>query len=467
MSSKVIDYFLELTEIPHCSGDEKQISDYLVQFARDRNLRVVQDEALNVVIYKPASPGKADLAPVILQGHMDMVCVKLDELEFDFATQALPVVIEGDTIRTEGTTLGADNGVAVAMIMAILDDADLEHPPIEALITTGEEVGLIGAAAIDGSLFQGSRLINLDSEEEGVYLTGCAGGVRNVIELPVEYVSPRFSKAYEVRLHGLAGGHSGIEIDKNRANANKLMGRLLAGLGDIEIAFLAGGEKMNAIAKQATLTLVANDDISRRADELAGEFQAEYSVSDPDLTITVCPAELPDRVLSAASAAKVVDLLQLIPQGVQAMSQHVAGLVETSSNLGVVTQEGDRILFESAHRSSLESKKAVLTDLFDRLARLFGGETIRQGDYPGWAYQPQSPLRDLFVETYQTITSQPASTTAIHAGVECGILQESIGQLDMISLGPKMADVHTPFECLSIASTHRTYELLTTVLAKL
>lgn len=467
MSSKVIDYFLELTKIPHCSGDEQQISDYLVQFARDRNLKVVQDEALNVVIYKPASPGKADLAPVILQGHMDMVCVKLDDLSFDFAGQALPVVIDGDTIRTEGTTLGADNGIAVAMIMAILDDPDLEHPPIEALITTGEEVGLLGAAAIEGRLFQGRRLINLDSEEEGVYLTGCAGGVRNVIELPVEYVAPRFEKAYEIRIHGLAGGHSGIEIDKNRANANKLMGRLLAGLSDIEIAFLAGGEKMNAIAKQASLTLVTNSDISRIVDEMSRQFKAEYAVSDPDLTITLSPVELPDQVLSPASAAKVTDLLQLIPQGVQAMSQHVAGLVETSTNLGVITQEKDQILFESAHRSSLESKKAILTDLFDRLAALFGAKAIRQGDYPGWAYQPQSPLRELFVETYQAITGQPATTTAIHAGVECGVLQDRIGQLDMISLGPNMADVHTPFERLSIASSQRTYQLLSDVLAKL
>lgn len=467
MNHKVIDYFLELTKIPHCSGEEKQISDYLVKFAKDRELEVIQDEALNVIIYKPASDGFEDKDPVILQGHMDMVCVKLDELEFDFATQPLPVVIDGDTIKTEGTTLGADNGIAVAMAMAILDDETLEHPPIEVLITTDEEVGLLGAASIDGGLFKGKTLINLDSESEGVYLTGCAGGVRNVIELPVTYAEPTKNTAYEIRIHGLTGGHSGIEIDKNRANSNKLLGRVLAQLKDIEIASLHGGEKMNAIAKQSFATVLSDEDILEQVAELGELFKQEYSVSDPDLAISVTSAEKPQRVFDQATASKVIALLNLIPQGVQAMSQHFPGLVETSSNFGVLDMSEDVIKFESAHRSSIESKKQTLKDQFEYLAEVFGGKAVTQGDYPGWAYNPDSRIRELFKATYAEMTGEQAETTAIHAGVECGILQDRIGQLDMISLGPNMAEVHTPFENLSISSSIKTYELLVEVLKRL
>lgn len=467
MNHKVIDYFLELTKIPHCSGEEKQISDYLVQFAKDRGLEVVQDEALNVIIYKPASKGFEDKEPVILQGHMDMVCVKLDELEFDFATQALPVVIDGDTIKTEGTTLGADNGIAVAMAMAILDDDTLEHPPIEVLITTDEEVGLLGAASLDGSLLKGKTLINLDSESEGVYLTGCAGGVRNTIELPAAYAEPTKSAAYEIRIHGLTGGHSGMEIDKNRANSNKLLGRVLAQLKDIEIASLHGGEKMNAIAKQSFATVLSNEDISQKVADLNEIFNQEYAVSDPELAISVTPIETPQRVFDQATTAKIIALLNLIPQGVQAMSQHFPGLVETSSNFGVLELGEDVIKFESAHRSSIESKKQTLKDQFEYLAEVFGATAATQGDYPGWAYNPDSRIRELFKATYAEMTGKQAETTAIHAGVECGILQDRIGQLDMISLGPNMADVHTPFERFSIESTNRTYELLVTTLKKL
>lgn len=467
MQSKVIDYFLELTKIPHCSGEEKQISDYLVQFAKDRNLKVVQDEALNVIIYKNASPGYESKEPVILQGHMDMVCVKLDELYFDFNTQPLPIVIDGDWLKTEGTTLGADNGIAVAMAMAILDDNTLQHPPIEILITTDEEVGLLGAASVDGSLFKGRTLINLDSEEEGTFLTSCAGGVRNVIELPVTYTEPKKSHAYEIRIFGLAGGHSGIEIHTNRANSNKLLGRVLSALGDVEVARVSGGEKMNAIAKQSFATVVSNEGLAEQLEDLANTFQTEYSVSDPGLNISVTGVEMPEKVFDEQSKEKVIALLTLIPQGVQAMSQHMEDLVETSSNLGVLVTEEGVVKFESAHRSSIESKKKILVDQFELLAKAYGGKAMTQGDYPGWEYNPQSAIRELFQETYKEITGKDTITTAIHAGVECGILQNKIGQMDMISLGPNMADVHTPFERLSLSSSEKTYHLLTEVLKRL
>lgn len=465
--NKVMDFFIELTKIPHCSGEEKQISDYLVNFAKERNLKVVQDEANNVIIWKPASAGKEQEPTVILQGHMDMVCVKSDELDFDFSSQPLPVVFDGDMLKTEGTTLGADNGIAVAIMMAILDDNSLVHPPLEMLITTDEEVGLLGAASIDGSLFNGRTLINLDSEEEGIYLTGCAGGVRNVLELPVTFTNPTKDQAYQVRIFGLAGGHSGMEIDKNRANSNRLLGRLLMNLNDVEIANVSGGEKMNAIAKQSFATIVANEDVTSAIQELEQVFQSEYAISDPGLAISVKTVDKPDQVLDQESAKKLVALLNLIPQGVQAMSQHIPGFVETSSNFGVLSIEDNKVLFESAHRSSVETKKQLLVKQFEYLAQAFGGSVHTQGDYPGWEYNPESSIRELFKKTYQEITGKEAVTTAIHAGVECGILQDKIGKLDMISLGPNMADVHTPYECLSISSTNRTYQLLTEVLKRI
>lgn len=466
-NNKVFDFFVELTKIPHCSGQEKQISDYLVQFAKDRNLEVIQDEANNVIIKKPGSAGYEDHDPVILQGHMDMVCVKTDELEFDFDTMPLPIHIEGDWLKTKGTTLGADNGIAVAMAMAILDDNTLKHPPLEVLITTDEEVGLLGAAAVKGEYFKGRTLINMDSEEEGIYLTGCAGGARNIIELPVKFEENTFDRAFKVRVHGLAGGHSGIEINKNRANANKLIGRLLNSLGMIRLVSLSGGEKMNAIAKQAFATFVTNGDISLKVQEMEKVFQNEYASSDPSIKIDFEAVEKPEFMMEKESSKKALALLIIIPHGVQAMSQFIPELVETSTNLGVVETDGNVIKFESAHRSSLESKKQALIKKFAMLAELFEARPVVQGDYPGWEYKPESKIRDLFVKKYEEITGKKAETTAIHAGVECGILQRNIGELDMISFGPNMHDVHTPFERLSVSSTKKTYELLLGVLEEL
>lgn len=465
---KALKFFEELTKIPRCSGNEKEVSDWLVAFARERGFYVHQDKALNVIIKKAGTRGKENNPPVILQGHMDMVCVKEEGCEIDFSKDAIPVEVEGDWIVTKGTSLGADNGVAVAMILAILDDDSLEHPPIEALLTTDEEVGLLGATAVNGNLFAGRTLINLDSEEEGVFLTSCAGGVRNVLTLPVRWKSNKKKNAFEITINGLLGGHSGMEIHKGRANANRLMGRLLEEIGaGARIVRLEGGEKMNAIPSKARAVITMNGSPCDVVEKMQRIFSHEYRSSDPDILIECTETDLPEEALSSGTTEKIVALLQIIPDGVQRMSQEVEGLVETSTNLGVVRLGKRDVYFENAHRSSVESRKVLLIKQFEQLAILSGAGIIIQGNYPGWQHSPVSPIRELFMKTYKELTGKDAKLEAIHAGLECGILQEKLGEADMISLGPDVKDVHTPNERLSISSTERTYALLAEVLRRL
>lgn len=459
----VMRFFEEITKIPRNSSEEKRISDYLASFAKERNLEVIQDEALNVIIKKPASPGKEASDPVILQGHLDMVCVKDDELDFDFSSMPLPLTVEGDWLIAKGTSLGADNGIALAMIMAILNDQNLSHPPIEALFTTEEEVGLLGAGQVDGKFFSGKTLINLDSEEEGVFLASCAGGVRNDLKIPYEVGKLQGNKAYEVKIHGLAGGHSGIDIDKNRASANVILARILREISDLELISLAGGEKMNSIAKQARAAFASSINVSELINKKTEELQEIYRATD-DLRVDLHEIEIPSQGITRDSSKKIVAALNLIPHGPRAMSRDVEGLVETSSNFGVLSTTDQWVIVENAHRSSVASQKKELVNYFEDLALLINGITETQGDYPGWKFEQNSPIRELFCQCYEELTGEAAKIDVIHAGLECGVLQERIGKLDMISFGPDMTDVHTPKEKLSISSVERTYNLLKHVL---
>ncbi len=462
----VMRFFEEITKIPRSSSEEKQISDYLVNFAKERNLEVIQDEAFNVIIKKPASPGKEDLEPVILQGHLDMVCVKEDELNFDFSSMPLPLTVDGDWLMAKGTSLGADNGIALAMIMAILDDHNLSHPPIEALFTTEEEVGLLGAGKVDGKYFSGKTLINLDSEEEGVFLASCAGGVRNDLKIPYETGKLQGKKAYELKIHGLSGGHSGIDIDKGRASANVILARILREIGDLELISLSGGEKMNSIAKQAETVFASSINVSELINKKTGELQEKYRATD-DLLVDLRETALPDQGITRKSSKKIVAVLNLIPHGPTVMSKASAGLVETSSNFGVLSTTDQWVVIENAHRSSVASQKSDLVNYFEDLALLTNGIAETQGDYPGWQFESNSAIRELFCQCYEELTGEAAKVDAIHAGLECGILQERIGKLDMISIGPSMADVHSTKEKLSISSVEKTYDLLKEVLKKM
>ncbi len=472
-SEKVFTYFEELAAIPHGSRDTKRISDYLVAFARSHDLECYQDEANNVVIIREATAGYEDAAPVILQGHMDMVCEKESGCAIDFSTDGLRLYVDGDFLRAEGTTLGGDDGVAVAYALAILDAPELAHPRIEAVFTVDEEIGMLGAAQIDLSMLKGHILLNIDSDVEGHFLTSCAGGMTVETRIPVEYVR---RKGLSVRLTvtGLAGGHSGSEIDKEHGNANLVMGRVLKYLSDrmeIGICALAGGCKDNAIPREATAELLLPAEKGKafreHVSELEATLQKEFAVSDPGIVLAVCEEGEQERaMLSGASMAKVVFYLRSVPNGVQHMSRVMPGLVETSLNLGILLLHEDCLAVTTSVRSSVSSRKAELCDRLEHLAEFLGGDTTVSGDYPAWEYRMDSPLRERVQEVYRELFGKAPVFEAIHAGLECGILSEKIKDLDCVSFGPDNFDIHTPKERLSVSSTERVWRFLTAFLEK-
>jgi len=468
----VFTYFEALTKIPRESGNEAEVSDYLVGFAKGLQLEVIQEPCYNVIIKKPATPGYEQAPSVILQGHMDMVCVKEDDLDFDFATQPLPIVVDGDWVRTEGTTLGGDNGIAVAMAMAILADPSLEHPALTVLITTEEETGMNGVLSLNSNHVSGDILINIDSDNEGEALVSCAGGVRNLVSLPLSWMeTPETDRvAYELIISGLKGGHSGADIHKGRANAIKLMGRLLGGLEglDSHIAHINGGDQDNAIAKRAVVQIVVPKDseaeLAREVLVYEQKFKQEFSQTDENIQVHLEKMTLPARVLTRDTTKKVSQILQLIPYGPQTMSADILGLVESSTNPGVLNMNVEQIMIHSAVRSSVKSLKEEINQRIQVLVELVGANMELISDYPEWTYAKNSKIRELMVEVYQRLTGKELKISAIHAGLECGFLAEKLGEIDMISIGPNLVDIHTPKEALSISSTARVYKFLCEVL---
>ncbi len=464
-SELVFKYFREIAAIPHASFNEKAIGDYLLKFASDRNLENKRDEYGNVYIRKAATGAKSE--PIILQGHMDMVAAKEEGFDFNFDTDALQLYEEDGFLHAKGTTLGADNGIAVAMILALLDDESVVHSGIEAVITVQEEVGLLGAAKVEGDWFKGKTLINIDSEEEGIFTVSCCGGVRQVLKLDINKVENKAKKAYKITLEGLLGGHSGMEIDKGRANALQLIARIVNALDGCFLAEMAGGVAMNAIAKDAYAIVTTDKDISATIEQLSADFKSEFSLTDAALNIKVETVDAPSQVLSADVADRLVKLLLTLPCGVITMSPAIKGLVQTSSNLGVLRIENNQFVVETSHRSSVASEKSLLMIKTKMIADMLGAEYGSQGDYPAWEYRADSEIREIFKQKYHEQSGKEAEIAAIHAGLECGILQEQIGKLDMISIGPNIYDVHTPNEKLDIESSKRTYQLLLNVLAKI
>ena len=466
--------FEALTQIPRESGNEAAVADYLEQFAKQLGLEVIKEASNNIIITKPASPGYENAPTVILQGHTDMVCVKLDTLDFDFNTQPIPLVVDGDWIKTKGTTLGADNGIAVAMAMSLLEDKSLQHPKVIALFTTSEETGMDGVMSLDPEHVKGDILINLDSEEEGTLLASCAGGVNNITEIDMEKVPNPNGLAYQLVISGLAGGHSGIEIGKNRANAIKLMGRVLTIFKahfPYALYEIRGGEKMNAIAKRCEMKFTLDSEYKYLMEDLVESiqmtFNTEYEVADSGIKLEVQPCDVPAAVYSEASLSRLEKLLRLTPFGVYTMSAGMAGLVESSNNLGVLEQSGDTIKLTNAIRSSVKSKKQELNEVMALICETVNGRNTLVADYPEWPYKVDSKIRDLMKATYAELYQKELHVEAIHAGLECGFLKEKVGDIDMISLGPNMHDVHTPFERLSIGSTARTYQFLLEVLKRI
>lgn len=472
----VFRHFEALTQIPRESGNEKAVSDYLVAFGERLGLEVIQEECLNVIIKKKGTVGYENAPHVILQGHMDMVCVKKDEIEFDFAKDAIPLVVEGDFVKTDGTTLGADNGIALAMAMAVLESEVLAHPPLTALFTVAEETGMDGVIGLKPENISGDILINIDSEEEGTLLASCAGGVNTIVSLPIERMNTSIESSYLLKIKGLKGGHSGMEINQNRANAIKLLGRVIEMLPmhfGVELLSVSGGDKMNAIAKYAELQIGVTDaeilnfdKVKSLLNRIESIFKTEFETSDPGLELTIEPVELPTgkRVLSRNSVANLRSILRLIPYGVQTMSANIPGLVESSNNIGVLTMHENHIEFSSAVRSSVKTLKDEINTRIQTICELTGAEMKLVSDYPEWPYKVDSPIRDIMADTWKNLYDTNIKVDAIHAGLECGLLKEKVGDIDMVSLGPNLYDVHTPMEKMSIGSVERVYNFLLEVL---
>ena len=469
---KVFRFFEEICHIPHGSGNVDKLSDYLVSFAKDRGLYCRQDEMKNVIISKEASPGYENAEGIILQGHMDMVAVKKPGCDIDMKTQGLKPRVEGDYIYAENTSLGGDDGIAVAYALAILDDNSLPHPHLDVVITVDEEVGMDGAKALDLSDVKGSRLLNLDSEEEGYFLAGCAGGasVKHILETEWEN---RTGTAYTCKICGLLGGHSGGEIHKERGNANSLMGRFLQELSavtQIGIWWLEGGLADNAIPREAVLKFVVSEkesELEQAVRAFEKVLQAEFSTKDPGVKIEMAKQEsVSCPCLRTDCAEKVKNLLFLMPNGVQAMSADMHGLVQTSLNNGIMKLGEKEFTVVTSVRSSVDSEKRTLLTKIKTLTEVLGGTVEVTGDYPGWTYRKKSPFRDLCVKVYEEMYGKKPVIQAIHAGVECGILLQKRPDLDCISLGPDMKDIHTTEEKLSISSTKRVWEYVCRVLAQ-
>ena len=461
----VFEYFEKLCAVPHGSGNTKQISDLCVGFAKELGLKWRQDEANNVVIWKDASPGCEDAPPVILQGHIDMVCVKTEDCAKDMAREGLDVRTDGEWVWADKTSLGGDNGIAVAMILAILADGSLPHPPLEAVFTVDEEVGLEGAFALDCSDLKGRKLVNLDSEEEGVFTVSCAGGVRLDCFLPGRRAPlERGSRAYAVTLSGLLGGHSGAEIHKGRASANQVMGRVLYSAMErcpgLRLADVRGGRFDNVICSKNRAVAAVPADCAEDFEAFIQAFDAalknEYAGCDDGITLTCGRAAL-DGALSRETTANILRTLLAVPQGVQAMNVDFPGLVQTSLNLGVMGVEEDGLHFSISVRSCIASQKTMLIQRLKAILELGGGSFSLRGNYPGWQYDRNSALLREVLAAHQAVTGREGSVAATHGGLECGLFIEKLPGLDAVSFGPELHDVHSVQERLSVPSTQRVY----------
>ncbi|MBQ5389732.1 MAG: aminoacyl-histidine dipeptidase, partial [Clostridia bacterium] len=442
---RVFYYFEDLCAIPHGSGNTKQISDYCVAFAKARGLAVYQDAHNNVVIRKPASTGYEDHETVILQGHLDMVCEKEPTSPINFMTDGLTLKREGDLVFAEGTTLGGDDGIAIAMALAVLEDTTLAHPPIEALFTTDEETGMYGAEGLDASVLSGKTLLNIDSEEEGILTVSCAGGARAGITIPLS-TDEVHMPCHTVTLTGLIGGHSGVEIDKGRQNSHVLMGQFLHTLPfSYQIIDICGGQKDNAIPRQTVAIVAASGDLATAAAEFVKANRIE---TEPDLAITVESTANCAIGFDMASSKRIAEFLATVVNGVQSMSKDIANLVQTSLNLGILKAENNLLTATFAVRSSVESEKTALLETLKATAKAYDGVFESHGHYPAWEYRKDSPLRDTMVEVYKKLYGNAPEVVAIHAGLECGLFAGKIPDLDAVSFGPNLYDIHTTRERL-------------------
>jgi len=469
-------FFEEISRIPRRSGNERGISDYLVAFAEERGLWVRRDAALNVVIKKPGTAGLEKAPAVIVQGHMDMVCEKNEGTVHDFEKDPLKLLVDGDFLKADGTTLGADNGAAVAMALALLDARNIPHPPLEVLITTSEETGVMGAEQVDGGLFEGKMLLNLDSGEEGFFYASCAGGGDARLTLVPEYRDiPAGFVARTLSIRGLKGGHSGVDITKERGNANRLLGRALRILrvrcGILAVS-LKGGSKENAIPREADAVIAVGREkeaeLAGVVAEVAETFKREYAASDEGLELTLAagPAGV-KKAFSGEFLDRVLLILLALPNGVQAMNLAFDDLPETSLNIGVLAAEGDLLVVSCGIRSSVRSRREMLVDQISVIAEAAGAELAVSGLYPAWEYRERSVLREKAMRLFSGMFGREAAMLGTHGGLECGILSGKIEGVDIVSFGPDIREMHTPSERMSLSSFARTWEFLKKLLVEL
>ena len=468
----VFSFFEDICNIPHPSYKEEKISNYLVEFAKARNLEYYQDSLYNVIIIKEASKGYEDVAPIILQGHMDMVCEKTPDCDKNMDEEGLDLEVNGDFVSAKGTTLGGDDGIAVAYALAILDDDSIAHPRLEFVCTVSEEVGMEGAAGIDVSMLKGKKLLNMDSEDEGIMLASCAGGCSAQVRLRLNRTEVTGTKL-RISISGLTGGHSGVEIDKGRGNANVLMSRILRDAAEkapIFIVSVEGGKKDNAIPRECLSEIIIEEDkaeaVKAAVEEAVNEIREEFASSDADFNVTT---ELSDgcsvKAVTKEDSAKAVALIQSLPNGIMRMSQDIDNLVETSLNLGIISLDESGICLRFALRSSVGVALKNLKNQIACVSKTYGGSVEFTGEYPAWEYKKDSKLRDDMVNIFEQMYGKKPTIEAIHAGVECGILAGKIEDLDCISMGPDIFNIHTTEEDLSISSSMIMYVFILYLIA--
>ncbi|MBO4337007.1 MAG: aminoacyl-histidine dipeptidase [Lachnospiraceae bacterium] len=486
--AKVFKHFEKICSIPHGSGNTDAISSYLEDYAREKGLDCIRDEAGNIIIFKEKSAGASSDKPVIIQGHMDMVCVSDENTSIDFENEPISLRVSDGFVSAEGTSLGGDDGIAVAMALALLEDDDIVHPPLEILITVDEEVGMLGAAALDTSPLKGNMLLNVDSEEEGYILVSCAGGATVTASLKTQPLITKADTRYlpiSIEVCGLTGGHSGVEIDKGRANACMLLGRILKALDSLissegyslYIANVSGGGKDNAIPSSAAADicvalkkdLSSQDEkaleklIDQKVSELKSVFRNEYHVTEPSMDVKLTFKDTGDQEIKAMSeqtTKDVIKMLRLLPNGIMKMSMDIDSLVQTSLNLGILKTTETEVNASFSVRSSVASEKQELIDRICLLMELLGGSVSVSGQYPAWEYKKDSALRDICSRAFNSIYKKEPVWQAIHAGVECGIFASKIHDFDAVSFGPNIYDIHSPSERLQIESVERSYKFL-------
>ncbi len=469
-------HFDKIRSIPHCSGNEGQLAEYLLSYAKSKKLEAAKDESGNVVIRVPATTGHEKALVVVLQGHMDMVCEKNSDVKHDFLKDSIQVELDGEWLTAKGTTLGADNGIGLSAALAVIDAEDVVHGPLELLFTVDEEVGLTGAGKLSPGFLKGKAMLNLDSEELGAVYIGCSGGGDSTIKVPLKFVdAPAGTKGFTLKVAGLRGGHSGIDIHEQRGNAIKILARVLWKVSltqPCHLVSLKGGNKRNAIPREAEAELMvletAVDELSGLVGETIERIREELGNRETDLSATVIPSEETHaKVMEEKTQKKVLRLLLAIPHGVEAMSYDIPGLVETSNNLATVTTGGNVVVIGTSTRSSIASALHALRDRIRAAAELAGGEVEENEPYPGWKPDLESKLLATVKSVHQKEFGNEPELKAIHAGLECGIIGEKFPGMEMVSVGPWIEHPHSPEERVNIPSVETFWKLLVAVLKEL